>query len=58
MNQFWRRNNDISLMIRYLQIFRHGCWISAVWPLHVAHDSRLLVSIPAIIQEENQLHCN
>jgi hypothetical protein len=58
MNQFWQRNNDLSLMIRYLHVFRHGFWISAIWPLHVAHDSCLIVDISEITQEAIQLHCN
>jgi hypothetical protein len=45
-------------MILNLQIFRHGCWISAIWPLHVAHDSGLLVGISEIKQEAIQLHRN
>ena len=58
MNQFWQSNNDLSLMIRYLQIIRHRFWIAAIWPLHVAHDSCLLVAVPEITQEAIQLHCN
>jgi hypothetical protein len=57
MKQFWQRINDLSLMIYYLQIISHGCWIFAIWPFHVAHDSALLFGIPEITQEAIQLLC-
>jgi hypothetical protein len=45
-------------MIKNLHIFRHGCWVPAVWPLHVAHNPRLFIGVPEIIQNTVELDHN